>query len=166
MGFVSGAVDAVIVLFSAVLILAAPLIDGQICLPARFFHPVLIDIKRWYVEEFGDYLSKEKPHFLVGLAWIEIVLLWPLSIANVYGILARRPWVATTLLMAGVSSITSMAPLMAELLGSGRSSDKLLQIYSPFVAFSVLAILKGLFSGPLHTVTKASHAPSARKKRA
>lgn len=166
MGFVSGAVDSVILLFSAVLILAAPLIDGQSCLPTRFFHPALIDLRRWYIEEFGDYLSKEKPHFFVGLAWVEIVLVWPLSIANVYGILARRSWVATTSLMAGVSIITSMAPLMAELLGSGRSSDKLLQMYSPFVAFSVLAILKGLFSGPPHTGIKASHAPSARKKRA
>ncbi|KAI0504991.1 hypothetical protein KFK09_015948 [Dendrobium nobile] len=122
MGFVSGAVDAVIVLFSAVLIVAAPLIDGQNCLPAQFFHPLLIDLKRWYVEEFGDYLSKEKPHFFVGLVWIEIVLLWPLSIANVYGILARRPWVATTLLMAGVSIITSMlivAKLVVNSMGNG-----------------------------------------------
>lgn len=108
MGFVSGVVDFVILLFSAVLILAAPLIDAQTCLPSRFFPPALIDLRRWYIEEFDDYLLKENPHFFVGLAWIEIVFIWPLSIANVYGILARRPWAATTSLMAGVSIVTSM----------------------------------------------------------
>ncbi|XP_020577405.1 uncharacterized protein LOC110036064 [Phalaenopsis equestris] len=166
MGFVSGAVDSIILLFSAVLLLAVPLIDAQSCFPAWFFHPALLDLRRWYIDEFGDYLLKEKPHFLIGLTWIEIVFIWPLSIANVYGILARRPWVATTSLMVGVSIATSMAAVMAELLGSDKSPDKLLQMYCPFVAFSVLAILKGLFPGPLPKVTKASHAPSARKKRA
>ncbi|KAK8954193.1 hypothetical protein KSP39_PZI001990 [Platanthera zijinensis] len=166
MGFFSAAVDSVIVFFSAVLILAAPLIDGQVILPAAFFPPALVKFNQWYSEHYGDYLAKERPHFFAGLIWIEIVLIWPLSFANVYGILARRRWVSTTSLMVGVSLATSMAALMAELLGSGRASQKLLQLYSPFVAFSVLAILKGVFSGSCYTVIKASHAPAARKKRA
>ncbi|PKA52608.1 hypothetical protein AXF42_Ash001589 [Apostasia shenzhenica] len=166
MGVVSGFVDFVIVVFSVVLALTVPLIDAQICLPSGFYPPALVDLKRWYEEEYGDYLMKERPHFYIGLVWVEIVFLWPLSIANIYGILARRPWAVTTALMAGISTATGMVSLMAEYLGSGRASDKLLQLFTPFLAFSFFAILKGLFSKPRHTVIKQSHAAAARKKRA
>ncbi|XP_072957182.1 uncharacterized protein [Typha angustifolia] len=166
MGLISGLVDAVVVLFSAVLAVVAPLIDAQICLPLSLYPAPLLELNKWYAQQFGDYLVAEKPHFFVGLTWVEIVFLWPLSIANVYGILARRPWAATTSLMAGVISATSLAAILADLLGSGRASDNLLQMYYPFMVFSILAILRGLFSRPRRaTAGSASHGPSARKKR-
>ncbi|KAG0479245.1 hypothetical protein HPP92_009895 [Vanilla planifolia] len=160
------ALDYVVVLFSTVLALAVPLIDAQVLLPEAFYPMPLVQLKRWYVEEYGDYLSKEKPYFFIGLVWVEIVLLWPLSLANVYGILTRRSWAAATSIMAGVSVATSMAAVMAELLGSGRASEKLLQLYTPFIAFSVVAILRGLLAGPCHAPIRPPHAPSSKKKRA
>ncbi|XP_010923967.2 uncharacterized protein [Elaeis guineensis] len=166
MGLISGLVDAVVVLFSAVLAVAVPLIDAQTVLPGSLFPAPLVELKKWYSEAYGDYLMAEKPHFFVGIVWVEIAFLWPLSLANIYGILARRPWAATTSLMAGVSAATSMATLMAELMLSGKASDRLIQMYSPFLVFALFAMLRGLFSHPRRTSTAASHSSSARKKRA
>ncbi|XP_010930547.2 uncharacterized protein [Elaeis guineensis] len=166
MGLISGLVDAVVVLFSAVLAVAVPLIDAQTVLPGSLFPAPLVQLKQWYGEEYGDYLMVEKPHFFVGLVWVEIAFLWPLSLANIYGILARRPWSATTSLMAGVSAATSMAALMAELMLSGKASDRLIQMYSPFLVFALFAILRGCLSHPRRTIATSSHAPSVRKKRA
>ncbi|VVB07411.1 unnamed protein product [Arabis nemorensis] len=56
----------------------------------QFFPAFLVDLNRWYMAEFGDYLSMEKPHFLVGLIWHELLLLWPLSIVNIYAVLAGK----------------------------------------------------------------------------
>ncbi|THU74573.1 hypothetical protein C4D60_Mb04t34810 [Musa balbisiana] len=108
MGFISGLVNVVVVLFSGVMAVAVPLIVAQICLPGWLYPAPLVELKRWYGEVFGDYLVTEKPHFFTGLVWVDIAFVWPLSLANVYGILARRPWVSTTSLMAGVSTATSM----------------------------------------------------------
>ncbi|KAJ8513539.1 hypothetical protein OPV22_003973 [Ensete ventricosum] len=99
-----GLVNVVVVLFSGVLAVAVPLIGSQICLPGWLYPAPLVELKQWYGEVFGDYLMTEKPHFFTGLVWLEMIFLWPLSIANVYGILARRPWASTTSLMAGVST--------------------------------------------------------------
>ena len=57
------------------------------------------------------------------------------------------------------------AAIMAELLGSGKASEQLLQIYFPFGVFALLAILRGLFYRP-RRATSTSHASSSRKKRA
>ncbi|WOK99755.1 transmembrane protein 97-like [Canna indica] len=167
MGLIRGLVDMVVVLFSGVLAVAVPLLDSQVCLPGWLYPAPLVDLKRWYGDEYGDYLMSEKPHFFTGLVWLELAFLWPLSLANVYGILARRPWASTTSLMAGVSVATSMAAILSELLGSGRASDQLVQMYVPFVVFAFVAILRGLLPRPKsqHTTT-ASHATLARKKRA
>ncbi|KAG6535803.1 sigma intracellular receptor 2-like [Zingiber officinale] len=144
MGFISVLVDAVVVVFSVVLAVTAPLFDAQIVLPDSLYPTQLVKLKRWYAEEFGDYLMAEKPGFFTGLIWLEIAFLWPLSVANVYGIIARRPWVATTSLMAGVNVATTMAAIMGELLGSGKASDRLIQFYAPFMVFAFLAIIRGL----------------------
>ncbi|KAM0943831.1 putative EXPERA domain-containing protein [Dioscorea sansibarensis] len=144
MGVLSWLVSGVVVLFSAVLVVAVPLIDAQTCFSSSLYPAQLVEFKSWYAEQYGDYLMKEKPGFFLGLVWIEVLLLWPLSIANVYGILSGKRWAATTSLMAGVSSGTSMAALMGELIGSGRASNKLLQMYFPFVFFAIFAIIRGL----------------------
>jgi hypothetical protein len=108
MGVVSAVADAVVVLFSLTIVVAAPLIDGQSVLPHTLYPAPLRDLKRWYAAEFDDYLMAQPPAFLRGLFWLELAFLWPLAVATLYGILARRRWAATTSLMAGVTTLTSM----------------------------------------------------------
>ncbi|XP_042485481.1 sigma intracellular receptor 2-like [Macadamia integrifolia] len=163
-------VDAILFLFFLVIAVVVPLLDSQTCLPAHLFPDFLIDLGSWYAREYGDYLLVEKPDFFVGLIWLELILQWPLSIANLYAIISGKSWFKTTCLIYGVSTSTSMVAILGEMIGSRKASDKLLMMYSPFLGFAVLAVLRGLVpSGGRSrtpTSTNATRAATARKKRA
>lgn len=108
MGFVLKLVDAILFLFFLLIAIAAPLIDAQTCLPLSYFPDFLVNVKTWYTNEYGDYLVANKPHFFVGLVWLELLFQWPLSLINIYGILSSKTWFNTTCLIYGVSLSTSM----------------------------------------------------------
>jgi hypothetical protein len=108
MGVVLKLVDAILFLFFLLIAIVAPLIDSQTCLPLSYFPDFLINVKTWYTNEYGDYLVAEKPHFFVGLVWLELLFQWPLSLINLYAMLSSKPWFNTTCLIYGVSLSTSM----------------------------------------------------------
>jgi hypothetical protein len=108
MGIISAAADAAVALFSLTIVVAAPLLDAQSVLPHSLIPAPLLDLNRWYAAEFGDYLVGRPPGFFRGLVLLELVFHWPLAVATLYGLLARRRWASTTCLMAGVSTLTSM----------------------------------------------------------
>uniref|UniRef100_A0A7N0VHM4 EXPERA domain-containing protein n=1 Tax=Kalanchoe fedtschenkoi TaxID=63787 RepID=A0A7N0VHM4_KALFE len=108
MGFLRVAVEAILFLGFLVIAVFAPTLDAQTCLPSNVFPDALVDLKKWYSAEYGDYLTAEKPSFFVGLIWVELVFQWPLAVVNLYGIVARKSWFSTTCLMYGVSTLTSM----------------------------------------------------------
>lgn len=101
-------IDAILFLYFLVITLAAPLIDAQTCLSLNYFPEAIVKLRVWYSDEYGDYLMKEKPHFVVGLVWLELLFQWPMALANLYAILAARPWFETTSLIYGVSASASM----------------------------------------------------------
>lgn len=108
MGGLTKLIDAILFLFFLVIAVAAPLLDSQTCLPRNLYPDVLVNLKKWYTEDYGDYLVAEKPHFFVGIVWLELLFQWPLSIAALYGILAGKSWVKTVSLMYGSSTLTAM----------------------------------------------------------
>ncbi|CAE5956596.1 unnamed protein product [Arabidopsis arenosa] len=144
MGALGKLIDVALFVYFASMAIIAPLIDGQTSLPSGIYPAFLIDLKSKYIADFGDYLLMEKPHFLVGLVWHELLFLWPLSVANVYAILAGKSWFGTTCLLYGASLVTSMAAILGEMIGSGKASDRLLMMYVPFMGFGILAVLRGL----------------------
>ncbi|KAI9178503.1 hypothetical protein LWI28_027319 [Acer negundo] len=167
MGALVKLIDAILFLFFVVMALAAPLIDSQMFLSPEFYPSFLVDLKQWYTTEYGDYLFAEKPHFFVGVVWLELLFLWPLSIVNIFGILCSKPWFNTTCLIYGVSVATSMTAVLAELMGSGKASEKLMMMYSPFMGLGVLAFLRGLIPCSSKTGLALSKRPALpRKKRA
>jgi hypothetical protein len=113
MGALLKLVDAVLFAFFIVIAVAAPLIDSQTCLPQSLFPNMLIELKSWYAREYGDYLVTQKPHFFVGIVWLELLFQWPLALANLYGILASKSWFNTTCLIYGVSVLTSMVKVFS-----------------------------------------------------
>ncbi|KAH7675651.1 Sigma intracellular receptor 2 protein [Dioscorea alata] len=143
MAVVSGLVGFVVVVFSLVMVVLVPLFEAQACFPL-LYPQLLVDLNHYYSEQYDDYLTIKRPGFFVGLAWVDLLFLWPLSIANVYGILARKPWVNTTTLMAGVSSLTAMGAVMGEVLNNYTEIEALLILlerYVPNIGFSFSAIL-------------------------
>lgn len=108
MGFVTAAADAVVALLSLTMAVAAPLFDAQVVLPRGLYAAPLVGIHRWFAAEFGHYLVADPPPFFRGLVWLDLAFLWPVCVANLYGILARRPWSAATSIMAGVYVLTYM----------------------------------------------------------
>ncbi|KAI3836826.1 hypothetical protein MKW98_005159 [Papaver atlanticum] len=41
-------------------------------------------------------ILSEKPHFFVGIVWVDLLLQWPICISNVYGIVNKKIMVLTT----------------------------------------------------------------------
>ncbi|XP_071739649.1 uncharacterized protein, partial [Rutidosis leptorrhynchoides] len=102
----------------------------------------------------------------VGLVWLELVFGWPLSIACLYGIVARKSWLSTTCLLYGANTLTAMAAILSELVGSGKASDKLLKLYLPFLGLGVLAIFRGLLPHSHKSNKISTRLAEGRKKRA
>ncbi|XP_050206755.1 uncharacterized protein LOC126656277 [Mercurialis annua] len=165
MGAISKLVDAIFFIFFLIVAVSAPLLDSQITLPTNLFPELLLNLKKWYINEFDDYLVAEKPHFFVGIIWIELLFQWPLAVLSLYGILTSKPWTRTTCLIYGASLFTTMGAVLAELKGGGKALDKMLMIYSPFMGFGILAMLRGLMRQSDSGVTGRRPTPLPRKKR-
>lgn len=161
------AVDAVAALFSLVMALGAPLFDSQVVLPLSLYPAPLVDVFRWFVAEFDNYIVADRPPFFRGLVWLDLAFLWPVSLANLYGIIARRRWSATTSLMAGVHMLTYLSAMFGEMLGSGRATPKLLGLYVLFLVFAVASVARGLCSRSAQATPAAGPSPvlAAPKKR-
>ncbi|XP_022734771.1 sigma intracellular receptor 2-like [Durio zibethinus] len=144
MGAFCKVVDATLLLIFVLISVVAPLFDSQTCLPESIYPDLLVRMNKWYAGEYQDFLVVEKRHFFVALVWLELAFLWPLALLNVYGMLGSKPWFNTTCLLFGASLTTSMAAILGEMVGSAKTSDKLLMIYSPFLGFGVLALMRGL----------------------
>ncbi|XP_010689635.1 uncharacterized protein LOC104903317 isoform X2 [Beta vulgaris subsp. vulgaris] len=132
----------------------------------EFYPKALVDLNSWYSREYGDYLVDEKPHFFVGLVWMELLVLWPLSIVNLVGLISGKSWFTTTCLIYGSSVTTSMAAILSELVNSGKASDKLKMVYYPFLGLAMLATLRGMLPSSFKTAAIGKSARVARKKRA
>lgn len=158
--------DLLLFIYFFFIAIAAPLFDGQVALAKHMFPPVLVDLKSWYTQEYGDYLVSEKPHFFVGLIWLELLFAWPLCLLSLYAIVAGKSWLNTTCLLYGTSTLTAMVAILSEMKGSERASDKLLMVYYPFLAFAVLAILRGLLPHSGKSVSIGKRPAISMKKRA
>ncbi|KAL6847399.1 hypothetical protein ACP4OV_023252 [Aristida adscensionis] len=145
MAIVSRAIDAAAALFSLIMAVSEPLFDAQVVLPSGLFPAPLVRIHRRFAAESGHYLVTDPPPFFRGLVWLALAFLWPVSVANLYGILARRRWAAATSLMAGVYMLTYLAcAVFGEMIGSGRATPKLLLLYTVFLMFTVALLVRGL----------------------
>ncbi|XP_047335945.1 uncharacterized protein LOC124939522 [Impatiens glandulifera] len=161
-------VDSVLFIFFLTLTVVVPLFDSQSALPEKLYPKLLVDLKHTYANQVGDYLVLDKPAFFIGLTWIEIFVVWPLSIINLFAIAGGKSWFSTTCLIQGVTVFTSMGAIMADMHYSGKVNEKLQMVYYPFTGFAVLAILRGLLacSGDAASGAGGRRNLPAKKKRA
>lgn len=166
MGALTKLIDAILFLFFLLIAVVVPLLDAQICLPRNLYPDLLVNFKSWYAREYDDYLVVQRPHFFVGIVWLELFLQWPLSIVSLYGIATGKSWVKTVFLIFGSSTLTSMVAILSEMMWSGKASEKLIMVYSPFMGLAVLAILRGLLPHSGKTTAIGKRPVLNRKKRA
>ncbi|KAK2988032.1 hypothetical protein RJ640_011295 [Escallonia rubra] len=143
MGALTMLTDAVLFIFFSVIAITAPLFDAQTCLPTALFPAVLLDVKALYASHSGDYLVTEKPHFFVGLVWVELLFQWPLAVASLYAIATGKSWLRTTALLYGVSTFTSMVSHYSQCLTVIPLNEKLrLSILSLCIRNDKIAIIE------------------------
>ncbi|XP_050206926.1 uncharacterized protein LOC126656398 [Mercurialis annua] len=164
MGVVLKIVDAILLMNYVIMAFGTPLIDSQTCLPAEMFPEVLIKLRGWYTQGCGDFLYDEKPTFFMAMVWTEMIFHWPLVLMNIYGMLNAKPWFKTTCLIYGTSIATSMVPILAVVLGSGRASTELLWNYYPYMAMAILGMVRGLLPTKTAPATANGPASSIKKK--
>eukprot|EP01018_Ginkgo_biloba_P009847 Gb_12131 [translate_table: standard] len=136
--------DILLLIYFFVMFANAPLLDAQLLLPPQVFPKLLRDLLDSIIREYGDYLLRDKPPFFVGIVLVEILVQWPLAIANIYGIIAGKRWVRSTSLIFGVCTATAMAPVLADIYAGGEASKQLIPLYVPFFIFPLMAIGRGL----------------------
>ncbi|MCL7032760.1 hypothetical protein MKW94_015566 [Papaver nudicaule] len=84
------------------------------------------------------------PRFFVVLILVEHLLVWPLCIANFYGIFTGKPWAKKTCFIYGVGAAISMVAILSEMVRSLGASSTLSSIYVPFLGFALISVLNGL----------------------
>ncbi|KAH9613128.1 hypothetical protein KSS87_001603 [Heliosperma pusillum] len=164
MGYVMKVIDAILLLFFILKAIGGPVYDVLICIPKQYHPKFLVHFSCWYIGEVGDYLVVDKPYFIVGLAWMELLLMTPFSIINVFGILSNKSWFKTTCLIHGVFLITSMVAIISDLMNSGKASDKLVHMYYTFMGLCILVAFKGGLLSFYCVANKSPLAMAANKK--
>ncbi|KAI3845556.1 hypothetical protein MKX03_019705 [Papaver bracteatum] len=149
--FLQKLINGFLFIYFLLISIQIPLLNAQIIIPTEPFPKFLVDLK---------------PHFRVGLAWVELLLQWPLAVASAYGFLKKRSWVKKTSLVYGVSASTSLVAILSEWIGSGKGSPKLVSVfYGPFMVFTILCILNGLATTSLLSVNLTARPPMAARRR-
>ncbi|XVE74487.1 hypothetical protein DITRI_Ditri12bG0020500 [Diplodiscus trichospermus] len=132
MGVLCKVVDLMLLLTFLTVTVVAPVLDTQVYFPQSMFPNAFVSVYKWYTTEHQDYLLVDKPHFFTALAIFELIFQFPLALLNIYGLLTSKPWFNTTCIIFGAS----LTAILGELMGSEKSSDKLVMMYSPFWGFS------------------------------
>ncbi|MCL7028563.1 hypothetical protein MKW94_010382 [Papaver nudicaule] len=83
------------------------------------------------------------PGSFVVLILVEHLLVWPLCIANFYGIFTGKLWAKKTCFIYGVGAAIAMA-ILSEMVRSSGASSTLSSIYAPFLGFALISVLNGL----------------------
>ncbi|KAI3886719.1 hypothetical protein MKW92_048245 [Papaver armeniacum] len=109
----------------------------------------LIDIGHiltWYANNGnGDAPSSIKiPHLAVVFILFEHLLVWPLCIANFYGIFKGKSWVKRTCLIYGIGATTAMAAILSRNDCVFRGIFYTMQHLFTFPGFALISTLNGL----------------------
>ena len=165
-----GATLADAILFAFFLFMAMvtpwPLVFNSHYVPQEYIPKSIMDLKTHYTQKYGDYLVAEKPDYFMGLVWMQLFVVFPLSILNLFALLSKsRPtWFNTTCLIHGVCVSTSLVAILSDLLNSGRASERLRMAYCSYLGFALLAVLRGVIPATCTATTTAVNAQVNGKK--
>ncbi|MCL7042966.1 hypothetical protein MKW94_030575 [Papaver nudicaule] len=84
------------------------------------------------------------PGSYIVLILVEHLLVWPLCVANFYGIFTGKSWAKKTCFIYGVGAAIPMVAILSEMIRSSGASSALSSIYVPLLGFALISVLNGL----------------------
>ncbi|CAI5987847.1 unnamed protein product [Closterium sp. NIES-65] len=105
--------DAFFVLFFAVHVLTAVLIDAQMLLPRALFPEALRRAVTWHVETSGDFLVGSPQPWFLSLVISQFLLHVPFFLVAIYAFCTGREWIRVPAIAYSGHAITNMGPAMS-----------------------------------------------------
>ncbi|KAI3939726.1 hypothetical protein MKW92_013589 [Papaver armeniacum] len=118
-------INGLLLIYFLFMVIATPMID-------------IVHILTWYANnENGDAPSSIKiPHLAVVFIFFEHLIVWPLCIANLYGIFKVNYYASSNPFL--------QAAILSEMIRSSGASSTLSSIYVPFLGFALISTINGL----------------------
>ncbi|CAI7837341.1 unnamed protein product [Closterium sp. NIES-53] len=137
--------DIFFVLFFAVHVLTAALIDAQMLLPRALFPEALRRAVTWHVETSGDFLVGSPQPWFLSLVISQFLLHVPFFLIAIYAFCTGGEWIRVPAIAYSGHAITNMIPILSEIALSQTpwsTRQKLLAIYLPFLAVPCLLLAR------------------------
>ncbi|GLC33961.1 hypothetical protein PLESTB_000822900 [Pleodorina starrii] len=161
MGALTSVLDA---LFLAYLISHIPitiLVDSQIVVPAQYYPGWAKDLLQWHIKTNEDHLISTNPLWYSSMVFCECVLQLPFFFIAAYAFIKRRNWIRIPGIIYGAHVVTTMVPILTEILFSPAAGPKrvsLALIYLPYLIVPLLLVVR------MAVVAQPFGASSGRKK--
>ena len=107
---------------------------------------MLCQVQFWG-DTYGDFLVLTNPLWFKAIIFVEAVFQLPACFVLAAGWVRQSEWVRTLTLVYSVHVLTTMVPIMAVLSLDPRPTVTCLLVYSVWVVFPVLLLLRVLLAG-------------------
>uniref|UniRef100_UPI0037E8F477 sigma intracellular receptor 2-like n=1 Tax=Semicossyphus pulcher TaxID=241346 RepID=UPI0037E8F477 len=144
-------------------------IDLQALLPEHVYPQPLIDLLRWYAEEFKDPMVLDPPEWFKSFIFCEALIQLPFFPFAAYAFLKGGcRWIRTPAIVYSAHVATTLVPILAHILfyqfplkphaGPQTVQERwlLVSIYAPYLLVPVLLLLTMLFSSSYNSNTHIS----------
>ncbi|KAK9827912.1 hypothetical protein WJX74_008856 [Apatococcus lobatus] len=111
-------------------------IDSQAIFPKAWYPGWATKTLDWYLATYEDPLMRDMPPWFMALAANEIFVQLPFFFVGAYAFLTGKHWIRMPALLYGVSTATTLLPILAELLSQpGPHTTILVAFYLPYLIF-------------------------------
>lgn len=99
----------------------------------------------------------EKPHWFIGLGYLELFVQLPFWMLAVYGYGRNKQWIRLPGLIFSFCSLAIMVPILSELLLTEKEFDRpaILRMYAPFAVMPLFIALKTMLFDDLRLGARA-----------
>lgn len=141
--------DLLIVIFFLTHIPITIFIDSQAVLPKEWYANRAVIMLDWYLGTYGDPLIKINPPWFRVLVWNELLLQLPFFFIGAYAFTAGKRWIQQPALVYGVSTATTLLPILGELAFAPADPSvnrlALILFYVPYLLVPLALAVRMLF---------------------
>ncbi|KXZ55009.1 hypothetical protein GPECTOR_3g172 [Gonium pectorale] len=145
MGALTSVLDVIFLAFFIIHIPTTLLVDSQSVFPAEYYPPWAKEALKWHIEMNGDHLVSKNPTWFVSLVWGEVLYQLPFFFVASYAFIKRRNWIRVPSIIYGAHVVTTMIPILTDILfgpDSGPKRHTLAAIYVPYLIVPLLLLVR------------------------